>query len=865
MARRALVAHGGNLLARGFFTTTSDRMTDGGEPTNALFAVAGALSRALASKEPAIAVAVIEPTTDESWPAPLQAQGARLAELFEAHGFVVVRADDAANVVASYARAALEDGCDVVVVSSDKRFAQLVGDEVWWYDAYKDVRYTAELVRKRFEVGPASVAEWLALVGDDDTLPGVKGLGKKSATSLIESYGSVAAAMANADAVEGRTGKALRASLGAIERELGRARLDSARPLPVALSELEYRPVPHAALQALYARLEFFELLSTDGGDGASDGGAIDVQVCDTAERVGAGLAAFDARPVSVMALTEDPSPAFGAFVGLALAQGDRVIYVPFSGKGPFVAEGPSVLAAFFADPARAVVGHDTKAAVVALARRGVTVARVVGDSACASHLKEPSNWAPHDLTLVARHVLHRALPEEETVRGVGKRRKRWAALKVEHAASYAGCLAAAAQSVWEALEPETDPVLMAEYLALSETLVRMEQTGIACDSADLERAGADFERIAGELEQEIYALAGKTFNLGSTKQLGSVLFEDLGLPIIKRTKTGWSTANEALERIEHAHPVVPLVMRWRRLRRLMDSWVTALRAVIDDDGRVRSMFHPARSFSGRLVNSNPDLGRVPGRTPEMARIRHAFRAPGGRVLLSVDYRQLGLYVLAHLTRDPALVEPLTQQQDMHVMTAAAVLERDPDAISDEQRQLGKIINFATFAGQGASALALQLGVSASEAQQFIERFDQRYAVVRAFQDEQLRLARELGYVVTIAGRRWPIGGLRSLDAMDRAYAERLARRATHEGSVADVSRRGLLRADQAVRAAGLRCVPLLQVHDEVLFEVPTHELRVSAEVVATAMRNAFELEVPLRVSCEAGPSWAELEPLVLG
>ncbi|HSK05416.1 MAG TPA: DNA polymerase A family protein, partial [Kofleriaceae bacterium] len=364
------------------------------------------------------------------------------------------------------------------------------------------------------------------------------------------------------------------------------------------------------------------------------------------------------------------------------------------------------------------------------------------------------------------------------------------------------------------------------------------------------------------ELGREIEALAGRAFNIGSSKQLGDVLFQQLGLPIVSRTKTGWSTANEALERIEHAHPIVPLVLRWRGLRRLRDSWITGLIEYIDADGRVRSCFHPARSFSGRIVNSSPDLGRVPARTPEMQRIRRAFVAPPGKVLLSVDYQQLGLHVLAHLTKDPALVEPLRSGDDIHVLTAAAVLERPADAITPAERQIGKVVNFATFAGQGPSALALQLGVTPAEAREVIARFDRRYAKVRAFQDEQLRLAREQGHIVTLAGRRWPIGGLESLDPEDRSYAERMGRRATHEGSVSDVSRRGLLDADRALRRAGLAARPVLQILDEVLFEVPEPELPEAARVAAAAMQAAFALEAPLRVSIEAGPTWADLQPL---
>jgi DNA polymerase-1 len=297
-------------------------------------------------------------------------------------------------------------------------------------------------------------------------------------------------------------------------------------------------------------------------------------------------------------------------------------------------------------------------------------------------------------------------------------------------------------------------------------------------------------------------------------------------------------------------------------LRRLSDNWVRALRRCVYPDGRVHARFYPARSFSGQIVSTRPDLTRVPGRTPEMAEIRRAFVAGPGKVLMSVDFNQLGLHVLAHLTKDPALVEPLRQRADMHRLTASAVLEKPPEAITPDERQLGKVVNFATFAGQGPSALGLQLGLTPAEAKETIARFDRHYAKVREFQDEQLRLAKERGFIVTLAGRRWPVGGLESLDSQLRSYAERMARRGTHEGSVADVSRRALLEADRAIRSRGLDASPVVEVIDEVVFEVAEHQLAETAEVCAHAMKHAFELEVPLVVGVEAGKTWADLQPL---
>lgn len=863
MPQRLLVVHATHLLARGFQVASPDRKSPDGAPTNALFAVASAITRAIAFKQPDAAVAVLDAASPDGGasraPAPLALQIPRLAPLLAAQGIPVVDAARPADVVASYTRAALDRGFDVVIVGSDKRFAQLVEPRVWWYDAYKDVRYTPELVRKRFEVLPAQVAGWLALVGDDDTLPGVAGLGKKGATDLVAAFGSIDAAIPRAAEAEGRPGKMLRASLEDAARELARARLDATQPLPRDLDELAFVPPDAEARNAAYASLGFYELLGTVAGSSAAS-----VTVIDDPALAARALDQLPLVPSAIHALTEDPSPVRGALAGLAVAQGDgSALYFPFAGVGATIAS-PTALAGWLGDAARPKVGHEINAAVVALARHGVVVRGIVGDTACASHLTEPSNWAPHDLPIVAKQRIQRAIEDDTSVRGVGTSRKPWSKLSVERASRFAAELADVTAALWRSFDGTLPEAQLAEYLALSETVARMELVGIACDADDLARSGEDFTRMATELEAQIHAIAGKPFNLGSTKQLGSVLYEDLGLPITKRTKTGWSTANDALERIELAHPIVGLVVRWREVQRLKDSWVDTLRASIDADGRIRSTFHPARSFTGRLVNTQPDLGRVPGKTPEMARIRRAFRAPPGTTLLSVDYNQLGLFVLAHLTRDPALVEPLRRGDDLHRVTAAAVLDLPIEAVGPAERQRGKVVNFATFAGQGASALGFQLGLSPADAKQMIERFDRHYAGVRAFQEEQLRLALERGFLVTIAGRRWPIDGLRALDPQIRSNAERMARRSTHEGSVADVSRRGLLRADQALRAAGLSGRPLLQVHDEVLFEVPDGELEECARTASEAMRTAFDLEVPLRVGCKAGPSWGELTPIAI-
>ncbi len=846
MSSRALVVHATDLLVKGYVAVSPDRGRGG--TTNGLWGVTRVVREAIKFKDPEVAVAVLGALPRDAARGLID-QAERLPDLLRAHGVVVVEAPEhTIDVVASYVVAALQDGRDVVVAGSDKRLAQLVSPRVWWFDGYKRVRYTIDAVQKRFGVAPDEVAGWLALVGDRDSCPGVKGIGAKGAVDLIGAHGSVRAALEVAEALPGRTGKALRASLEEAWRQLAHAVLDTSAVLPRPWAELRWTAPDVASLDRLYAELGFFRWL-------ASATPPLSWRVMEPADLV--ETLTQLRREVSIYPVIGDPSPPRGTLVGLALSAGKgEAVYVPLQGGVPVA------LVAWLEDEAVTKVGHDTKVARVALARKGVTLRGVVGDACLASHQLEPSGLAPHDLGPTAQAVLQRAVRHADEVRGRGAKRKGFEDLPDDVVGEFACHLAETSGVLWRHLAPDVNPRQMDEALALSETLVRMELRGMAVDVASLEATAVDWVAERAGLETTIYEHAGRSFGIGSTKQLGHVLFEELGLTVMARTKTGWSTKNAALERIVHEHPIVALVLRWRLLKRLQDTWITALVACVDPDGRVRSTFSPSRSFTGRLVNFAPDLGRVPGRTQDMARIREGFRAPPGRVILSVDYHQLGLHVLAHLSRDPALIEPLGRGADMHRETACALFDRTPAEVSYDERQVAKVVNFATFAGQGASALALQLGVEIEEAKRLIVKFDARYHVTRAYQEGELQLARTRGWIETLAGRRWPIHDLEARDPMTRQYAERLARRATHEASVADVGRAALVRSEAELLAAGVDAFPLVVVLDEVLFEVAEDELHRAAQVAASAMRGVYDLVVPLTVGCKAGPSWGELEVL---
>jgi len=442
MAERTLIASATNLLWRGFQVVPVDRKSKAGAPVNGLYAVARALTRAISMKPPTRAVAVIDPTAkSSSSPDVLKQQLETLPVLCRALGLEVVESADELNLCASYAKAAVDAGDDVLIAAVDKRYAQLVRENVWWFDANKDLRYTEEIVEKRFGVPPPLVGEWLALVGDEDQVPGVKGVGAKGATEFLLEHGPMRDALARLEDLDGRVAKALKAAKDELPKKLEHATLNTTVALPRPIAELTWRPPVIATLNALYGSLGFSELLVADQHAQRSE-------VCETEAQLEAILEKWKGTLISFNALLDDPGI---AGVGLARPDGETA-YVPFTGKA-----WPR-LVKWLEDSSAAKQGHDLVATMVNLRREGVTLAGVTGDSACASHLTQPSNWAPHDLTVTAKHVLGRALPDDEEVLGTGRARKTWSGLSIDRAAQIASFSKHAAEACarWPASRPNS-------------------------------------------------------------------------------------------------------------------------------------------------------------------------------------------------------------------------------------------------------------------------------------------------------------------------------------------------------------------------------------------------------------------------
>ncbi|MDP2307360.1 MAG: DNA polymerase I [Pseudomonadota bacterium] len=821
------------LTYRAFFAIPSNFRTADGQPTNAIYGFATMFRKLFSGKRPTYGAVVFDPPgptqREVAYPAYkaqrpamadlLRSQLAWIDRLVAAHGFPILRVPgwEADDVIGTLAREAKEAGYEVVVVSGDKDFAQLVGDGVRLFDPMRDVTYDSEMVRKKWGVAPERIVDLLAILGDTvDNIPGVPGLGEKGATQLITTYGALDEIYAHLDEVPGRARSALteHRALAYLSRDL--ATINQRAPIDVTVEGLAIPTLDPAALNTLYRALEFHSLL-TEGGPEVDSVTLVD------------GLPDLTA----LVAIAPVLGPAEGG-AGVLL----RLALCREPGSAHIVTD-PAPIAAWLSNPNRPKVTHDAKALAKALGRIGIPL-RGCDDTMLASFLVDPTANVPHRLDQVSRAYLQQALPADPPP---------------EIAADVIARL-------WPLLEAKMEEAGQLDHyfdveLPLAFVLGDMETAGIPVDREDLARLGVDFTARREEVEGRIYALAGHPFNVGSTAQLGAVLFEELKLPVIKKTKTGWSTDAEVLEALVPKHPIAALLLEQRMLAKLINTYTDVLQKAVDPrTGRVHATLQQTTGVSGRLITTDPDLQRTPVRTPEGRRIRAAFVASPGHSIVSADWSQIELRVLAHFSGDPALIEAFRTGSDVHRRTASEIFGVPADQVTPAQRNMGKTINFATIYGQGATALASILGIPRKEAQTAIERYFITYGGVRRWLDRTIADATACGYVTTLLGRRRYVPELSRLNAQDRTAGERIAANTPIQGSAADLCKLAML--EIAGRLSGMRTRMLLQIHDELVFEAPDDEVDRVVAIVREAMEHPCELSVPLVVNVGVGHSWAD-------
>jgi len=832
---------------------------------------------------------------------------ARVGELLKAFRvpLVAVEGYEADDVIATLATQAAARGEDVVIVSGDKDFYQLIGPHIALLNpgrggpaAVEEHLVTEANASERFGVPPERIVDFLALVGDaSDNVPGVTGIGEKTAQKLIAEYGDLEGILAHAADVKAKRPRESLLAQGDRAR-LSRQLVTLHRDVPITLDEgtLKAQTPDFAVLLPILRELEFNSLVRTladrTGAAAEPPGGAPGAAPAITArpadgqyeiltspEAVAAAVAeARAAGSIGLELLASHHDPMRAELVGLAFAAADgRAWYAPFAHRAegemfadagaanlpPVDAPALAPLAGLLGDPEVAKVAHDIKPDLLLLRRAGIPLRGIAFDTMIASFMIDPGRRSHAMDAVVAEHFGLELKAWSDLV-GRGREERAIAAV----AASAAGPWACAQADFTRRLRARLEPVLREHALAplfervelpLIGVLADMEWEGIAIDTELFAKLTTEFRAELAGLEQKIHDAAGTDFNIASTPQLRHVLFEKLQLPVIKKTKTGASTDADVLEELAAmGHEVPRLMLEYREVSKLLSTYLEALpQSVNPETGRIHTTFYQIGAATGRLSSTEPNLQNIPVRSTRGEAIRRGFVPRAGARFVVADYSQIELRLLAHLSGDEAFVAAFRKGGDIHRQTAAVIFGVEVEAVTADQRARAKTINFATIYGQGAHSLSRQLGISRDEAKTFIEEYFTRFAGVRGFLDECVSKAKEKGYAETIFGRRRYIPELKDKNFNIRAFGERTATNSPIQGSAADLIKIAMVRVRDAL-AAGHQARLVLQVHDELVVEAPEAEAEAVAALVKRHMEEAATLDVPLVADVGVGVDWVD-------
>src|SRR5579859_5675220 len=849
-----------------------------GEPTHAVLGTVNMLQKVVGERKPAmLAIAMdsrgpsfrkaIDARYKATRPAPppdLSQQMARVEEIVRAWDAAIFRVDglEADDLIAAVVARAVADGLRVVVATADKDMMQLVhdGDEdVVLWDTMRDRVYGPAEVKDKLGVPPSQVRDFLALTGDtSDNVPGVPGVGPKTAADLLAQFGSVEGIYARlAEVAKPKLRENLRTHEDDARVSQKLVTLDAAAPLDWSRDKLLWGGADVPTLRRLFTELEFnrqLDLLEALAKTGAEALAEL-VAAARASGRLGIAVQATssDAMRATAIGLALAAEPGEGFYLPL----GHRYLGVPAQLPWARVREA---LAPLLADARVTKVGHDVKEASLVLARAGAPVAGPIFDTQVAGYLLDPES--PHGLKELARRELGVSLERfEDAPKGRGPA-PTFDELDVERAT----VLAAPEAEVTLAMRARFEPRMAAEGLdalmrdvemPLARVLGALQMRGMLCDVATLERLGVTIDKDLKELEAECKRAAGHDFVLRSRDQLEKLLFDELKLPVVKRTpKGGRSTDADVLEALADKHPLPKAVLTYRELDKLKGTYIEALpRCVNPETGRIHTRFDQAVAATGRLASSDPNLQNIPVRSELGRAIRAAFVAPPGHVVLSADYSQIELRVLAHLAEDPELIDAFSTKADVHARTAALVLGKKQSEVTADERRAAKVINFGVIYGMGDSALAKQLGIPREEAARFIAAYFERYAGVARFMERTVRAATQGEAVRTLLGRRRFLPNLHSANRALRFEAERVARNTPIQGTAADILKLAMIALGVDDAAPGARM--LLTVHDELVFEVEEGRAEQAAARIKERMEGAMKLAVPLVVDVGYGRSWA--------
>ncbi len=784
-----------------------------------------------------------------------------------------VEADD---VIGTLARQATEQQRHTVVSTGDKDMAQLVSDHVTLVNTMTEVKMDRDGVVEKFGVPPEGIIDYLALMGDSvDNIPGVPKVGPKTAAKWLNEYGSLDAVIARAEEVKGKVGENLRTSLEQLplSRQLTTIKCDV--DLDVGLNDLVPQPEDVDALRSLYERFEFKTWIAEVGGAVAPNAPPPERRYeCITSIEAlrawidkleAAELFAFEMETTSVDYMrTQLVGFAFAADPGSAayVPVGHAYVGAPDQLSLSQVLEA---LEPLLKDAAQLKVGHNLKFDVSVLARAGVELNGVAFDTMLESYVLN-SVGSRHNLDDLAATYLGLETTRYQDIAGKGAKQLSFDQVPVEPATDYAAQNADIAlqlhQNLWAQLEaaPSLVGVFKDIEMPLLKVLSSVERNGTLVDGGLLEEHSLELAKRMAGLQQKAWDLAGQEFNLDSPKQLQEIFYEKLELPVLKKTPKGQpSTAEPVLQDLARDYELPEVILEYRGLTKLKSTYTDKLPLQIDQGtGRVHTSYHQAVAATGRLSSSDPNLQNIPIRNAEGRRIRQAFVAPPGRCIVAADYSQIELRIMAHLSGDEMLNAAFAEEQDIHRATAAEVFGETPESVSTEQRRSAKAINFGLIYGMSAFGLGRQLGISRALAQDYIDRYFTRYPGVSAYMETTRELARQQGFVETIFGRRLYLPEINARHGQRRQAAERTAINAPMQGSAADIIKRAMLEVDAWLCEGTVDALMIMQVHDELVFEVAEAEVAALREGVMSRMSAAGELSVPLVVDCGVGKNWDE-------
>ena len=910
-----LLVDGSSYLYRAFHALP-DLRTSAGEPTGAIRGVLSMLRVLEADYKSDYRAVVFDAkgkTFRDDWypeykahrpsmPDDLVAQIEPLHACIRAAGWPLLMVDgvEADDVIGTLSRQAAEAGIDCVISTGDKDLTQLVNPHVTLVNTMSNEVLDEAGVKTKFGVEPARIVDYLALVGDtSDGIPGVAKVGPKTAVKWLDAYGSLDAIVAHAGDIGGAVGENLRRHLDFLPLGVKLVTVVCDLPLPQAVTDLAPLAPDQEKLAELYARLEFKGWLRELKGEapppaartkGAAPPAPIieiapgvepdrsGYQCIFDAAQLDAWLARLDAAAlVSLDTETTDLDPMQARLVGISFAVPDadaglgdkmQAAYLPL---GHSYAGAPAQLPLtatleklrpWLESPQHGKLGQHLKYDRHVFANHGVQLRGIVEDTLLQSYVLESDK--SHDLgALAARHCGLSTI-SYDAVTGKGANRISFAQVDVARAAEYAAEDADVTLRVHQVLRPQlaAEPELEALYrdleLPIAEVLFRIERNGVLIDAATLAQQSDELGRKIMALETEAQQLAGQPFNLNSPKQLAEILFNQQGLPVVKKTPSGGpSTDEEVLEKLAEDYPLPKKILEHRSFAKLKNTYTDKLPKMINPaTGRVHTSFGQATAVTGRLASTDPNLQNIPIRTPEGRRIRSAFVAPPAHRIVSADYSQVELRIMAHLSDDPRLLEAFAAGEDVHRATAGEVFGLTPIEVSNEQRRAAKAINFGLIYGMSAFGLAKQIGVDRSAAQAYMDRYFARYPGVARYMEETRAGARDKGYVETVFGRRLWLPEIKSSNAGRRQGAERAAINAPMQGTAADLIKRAMLAVQHWLDAQKLRTLLVLQVHDELVFEAPDDELATLREALPRLMGGVAQLKVPLLVEMGVGANW---------